>query len=325
VISGDGRLIAFVSEASNLVSGDTNGLPDVFVRDLETGKTELVSLTATGAPADGASFSPAISRDGNVIAFASNAGNLVPGDTNGTVDIFVRDRRAGTTERVSVSAAGLAGNGPSLSPAISDDGQVVAFQSVADNLVPGDANGEPDIFVRERPTGRTELVSAGAGGAAADGWSELPAISGDGSVIAFASSAGNLAPGDRNGAWDVFVRDRRSGKTEIASVTATGEAGAGSSLSASISGDGRFVAFLSEAGNLVAGGTAGSVDVFVRDRQTGTTERVSESVTGEAGNGWSGSPAISGDGRFVAFVSEATNLVAGDTNSRRDVFVVERQ
>jgi Tol biopolymer transport system component len=191
--------------------------------------------------------------------------------------------------------------------------------------MPGDTNDVADIFVRDRWTGRTERVSVGAGGALADGWSESPAISADGRLVAFASWANNMVSGDADYTWDVFVRDRQTGRTERVSVSAGGASPTGSSVSPAISGDGRFVAFQSTADNLVPGGTTGEPGVFLRDRESGTTQIVSIAHSGAQANGWSGSPAISGDGRLVAFASVASNLVAGDTNGRTDVFVAERE
>jgi Tol biopolymer transport system component len=324
-ISADGRLVAFVSDAGNLVPGDNNGQLDVFVRDWQAGRTELMSARPGGAPGNGASFSPAISDDGSVVAFASRASNLVTGDSNGVVDLFVRDRHTRTTELVSAGASGEPANGWSESPAISHDGQVIAFASAASNLVPGDTNGVVDLFARDRRTKTTELVSLSAEGEPANGGSAFPAISRDGQLVAFVSLADNLVTGDVNRAEDAFVRDRQAKTTQLASVTAGGAVPVGASVAVSMSDDGRLIAFQSGADNLVAGDLNGEPDIFVRDRQTGTTERVSVTPGGEAARGWSGEPSISGDGRVVAFASDADNLVAEDTNGRLDVFVAERE
>jgi Tol biopolymer transport system component len=318
-ISTDGRFIAFASWASNLVPEDTHGQSNVFVWDRQTGSTELVSMSPSGAPANGWTwYAPAISADGRFVAFASSANNLVPGYEGG---IFVRDRQAGKTELVSVAANGALASGYSSSPSISADGRFVAFQSWADNLVPGDTDGDNDIFVRDRQTGKTELVSVNLSGAPAGG--NFPAISGDGRFVAFASWSGNLVPGDTSSTFDVFVRDRQAGKTELVSVSLSG-APAGASGWPALSGDGRFVTFQSGGDSLVPGDTIGGYQIFVRDRNTGTTEMVSVTPGGVPANEESGFPAISADGRSVAFESDADNLVPGDTNGRRDVFVTER-
>ncbi len=290
-----------------------------------SGVTSRVSVASDGRQGNADSpysyAPPAISADGRFVAFDSYASNLVAGDTNRKGDVFVRDRLAGVTQRVSVGAGGQAKN-YSYSPAISADGRFVAFFSAASNLVAGDTNGKGDVFVRDRLAGVTQRVSVGAGGQANNG-SYIPAISADGRFVAFYSAASNLVPGDTNMAFDVFVRDRLAGVTRRVSVGAGGQ-GNDSSGNPAISADGRFVAFGSSASNLVAGDTSGTGGVFVRDRLAGVTWRVSVGVGGQASNGSGFHPAISADGRFVAFESSASNLVAGDTNRAEDVFVRDR-
>jgi Tol biopolymer transport system component len=237
--------------------------------------------------------------------------------------------RAGTTERVSVSSSGEEGNAQSGLPCVSADGRFVAFHSGATNLVPGDTNGWADVFVHDRLTGTTDRVSVSSSGEQAN-WtpyalsSKFPSISSDGRFVAFSSFATNLVPGDTNGREDVFVHDRLTGVTERVSVSSSGQQGNADSLTSSISADGRFVAFCSLANNLLPGDTNGCGDIFVHDRLTGATERVSVSSSGEPGNGGSYDPCISQDGRFVAFDSWSSNLVPGDTNGFEDVFVRDR-
>ena len=321
-LSANGRFVAFYSEARNLVPGDTNGQADVFVRDRRTGTTRRVSLGSGGSQSNGASVQPALSADGRFVAFISDATNLVPGDTNGLTDVFVRDRQTGTTRRVSLGAGGAQGNWGSVEPAVSADGRFVAFTSLADNLVPGDTNGiTADVFVRDRQTGTTRRVSVGPGGVQSDGNSQFPALSADGRFVAFWSQATNLVPTDTNGTADVFVRDRQTGTTRRVNVGPGGVQANDISFYLALSADGRFVAFSSFATNLVPGDTNGSYDVFVRDRQKGTTRRVSLGPGGAQGNDSSYDPAVSADGRFVAFSSDASNLVPGDTNGFTDVFV----
>jgi Tol biopolymer transport system component len=324
-ISADGRFVAFQSTASNLATGDTNDVYDVFVRDRQTGITARVSVGTGGTQGDQDSFFPSISADGRFVAFESFADSLVAGDGNGAPDVFVHDRQTGTTERVSVAAGGGSGNGSSYFPAISADGRFVGFTSGASNLVAADTNGVTDAFVRDRQTGTTARVNLGPGGAQANGASELSSISADGRFAAFASTASNLIAGDTNGFSDVFVRDLQIGTTERVSVSTDGAQGNTASYSYSISGDGRFVTFYSNATSLVAGDTNGVPDAFVRDRQLGTTERVSVATNGAQGNARSDAPRVSTDGRFVAFFSDATNLAAGDTNGSSDVFVRDLQ
>jgi WD40 repeat protein len=329
-INLDGRLVVFMSVASNLVSGDTNGTNDVFVRDRQTGVTERVSVGSAGQQGDDTSFEPAISGDGRFVAFASFASNLVAGDTNGSIDVFVHDRVTNVTERVSVDSAGREGGSSSDRPAISGDGRFVAFESSASNLVADDTNDTGDIFVHDRLTGRTERVSVDSAGAQANFDSMDPAISADGRFVAFTSFASNLVPGDTNGSdgicmGEVFVHDRQTGITERVSIDSTGQPGNGSSVLPAISADGRFVAFWSSANNLVTGDTNEADDIFVHDRRTGVTERISVDSAGQQGNGASMFPAISGKGRFVSFMSSASNLVGDDTNGQYDVFVHDRQ
>ena len=225
-----------------------------------------------------------------------------------------------STKRVSVDSLGAQGIGDSEGPSISAHGRFVAFYSSAANLVGSDTNGARDVFVRDRKTGKTTRVSVNSHGAQANGESFAAPISADGRFVAFLSSASNLVGGDTNGARDVFVRDRKAGKTRRVSVDSHGAQGNGDSFIPSISADGRFVAFYSDAANLVAGDGNAAGDGFVRDRKAGRTKRVSVASHGTQGNDTSFPPSISADGRFVAFTSLANNLVAGDTNGASDIF-----
>jgi len=357
-ISGDGRYVAFESDATNLVSGDTNAANDVFVRDRQAaGSTTRVSVATGGAEANGASYQPAMSSDGRYVAFHSEATNLVSGDTNGATDVFVRDRDtdvdgifdesgAVSTTRVSVDSAGAEANGASSQASVSSDGRYVAFESEATNLVSGDTNNAVDVFVRDRDTDgngifdeagavSTTRMSVSSGGAQGDGGSGGPAIDWNGRYVAFSSTAANLVAGDSNGAADVFVRDRQAGSTTRVSVSSGGAEANGASYDPAVSWDGRYIAFSSTSTNLVSGDTNGADDVFVRDRDTDadgifdelgavSTTRVSVDGAGVQGDAESSSPAISADGRYAAFYSYAGNLVSGDANGRRDVFVHDR-
>ncbi len=326
-ISDDLRYIAFESVASNLVPGDTNGRTDCFVKDRQTGITERVNVDSNGLEGNHGCYSPSISADGRYVAFPSGASNLVPNDTNGAMDVFLHDRETGVTERVSVDSTGQEANGSNVHTIISADGRYVAFYSTATNLVPGDTNGTTDVFVHDRVTGITERVSVDSSGQEANGGSGGPSISSDGRYVAFGSAASNLVPGDTNGTSDVFVHDRVTGLTERVSVDSNGQEAnglnrlTGSSVYETISGDGRYVVFISEASNLVTGDTNGIRDIFVHDRVTGMTERVNVDNNGEEANGLSINATISADGRYVAFDSYASNLVPGDTNASQDVFV----
>jgi Tol biopolymer transport system component len=324
-ISADGRYVAFWTDADNLVPGDTNVIHDIFVHDRETGVTERVSVSSAGVQGNNWSAVPSISADGRYVAFESWASNLVPGDLNAFGDVLVHDRQTGVTERVSVDSSGAEGNDRSWFPSISADGRYVAFESSANNLVPGDTNGAPDVFVHDRQTGVTERVSVDSSGLQGSSPSVVPSISADGRHVAFTSFASNLVPGDTNSERDVFVHDRQTDETDRISVSSIGAEGIGWSEEASISADGRFITFSSLADNLVVGDTNGQRDIFVNDRQTGETKRASLSSSGVQGNHTSFSSSISADGRHVAYCSAANNLVPGDTNTFSDAFVHDRQ
>ncbi len=342
-VSRDGNLVAFYSEATNLVDGDTNGMADVFVRtrDLGVGSafgaTEIISRAADGAPANGMSLYPSLSADGRYVAFQSFASNLVVGDTNDAADIFVHDRQTGRTERVCSS---VQPNRFSYSPALSADGHSIAFASAATNLVAGDTNGFIDIFVCRRnaadgsfATGSVRRVSVSTAGQQGNHDSIVPAISGSGCVVAFKSEADNLVPNDRNNAVDVFARDLGADAIEVISASAL----AGSVLSdgvtandgsfpPSVSGSGRFIAFGSFATNLLVGDVNGFASVYVRDRQTGGIRLVDLNAAGKQADSGTpdAPPAVSLDATRIAFVSSAANLApAGlDRNRTNDVFAV---
>ena len=324
VVSADGRFAAFSSSASDLVAGDTNGESDIFVHDRQTGTTTRVSVGADGVQADGPSFSvPFLSDDGRFVTFNSDAANLVAGDTNNATDAFVHDRQTGTTTRVSVGANGVQGNGRSILPFISGDGRFVAFESDA-ALVTDDANALGDVYLHDRETGATTRVSTGPEGSDGDRWSGVPSLSRDGRFVAFLSEATNFVAEDTNDAADAFVYDRQAGTTTRVSVGPDGAEGDADTGYPIVSADGRYVTFQSDATNLVTGDTNNVTDVFVHDREAKTTERISVATGGAEGDASSDAPWISGDGRFVAFVSEASNLVPSDTNGRPDAYVRDR-
>jgi len=323
-ILADGRFVAFGSNASNLVTGDLNGVRDVFVHDLQTHTTTRISVSLDGTPENGYSQNPSLSADGRYVAFHSYASNLVTGDTNGVADVIVRDLQTYTTTRVSVSSAGLQGDKASTYPAISADGRYVAFHAVATTLVPGDSNGVSDVFIHDLQTHTTTRVSVSSAGDQGDSGSEYPSISSDGRYVAFSSSATNLVTGDSNEDDDVFVRDLQEGTTFLVSVSSAGAQGDLDSSHPSISTNGRYVAFHSFATNLVPGDTNDQSDIFIRDLTEGTTTRVSIAPEGTQTDGNSYNPSVSSDGTWVAFQSTATNLVYGDTNAVSDVFVSSR-
>jgi Tol biopolymer transport system component len=310
-MSPDGRYVAFQSDASNLVPGDTNG-GDAFMRDLRTGVTSRISLSNRGRQGnDGSSF-PKLSDNGRYVAFLSGAANLVPVDTNQLEDIFVRDRRAGTTSRVNISSRGAQANGYTNSLTMSGDGRYVTFFSAASNLVPGDTNGENDLFVHDRRTGITSRANVSTRGTQANDATHNGSISGNGRYIVFDSRASNLSPADTNDVFDVFLRDLRTGTTSRVDTSTPGRPSDGAYYPA-ISADGRHIAFQPSTGD--------GNDVFVRDRRAGITRPVTVAIDGGRPNGQSYQMAINADGRCISFSSRASNLVPDDTNDTWDVFV----
>jgi Tol biopolymer transport system component len=325
-ISASGRYVAFLSDATNLVKGDTNGVTDVFVRDRKSGRTVRVSVSSRGKQANGlSSYTPSISADGSRIAFYSEATNLVAHDSNGVGDVFLRDLEARKTFRVSVKTNGGQANGPSSEPDISPNGAFVAFTSEANNLAPSDGNGAIDIFVRKLGSSpRTTRVSVSTTEAEGGGPSDRAALSSTGRFVVFESSAEDLVANDSNAQDDVFIRDRKKGTTSLVSIAGPVSGptqGNGLSRAADVSGDGRFVTWMSDSTSFVAEDTDPTRDIYLRDRQLKTIILVSVSMADTGGNDSSIFPAISSDGRFAIFSSPATNLVANDTNSANDAFL----
>jgi Tol biopolymer transport system component len=322
-ISGDGSTIVYQSEATNLTSDDSNGQADVFASDAATGTTARVSIAAGGIQANSFSFGPSVSADGATVVFESAASNLVAGDNNSVADIFAFDVASGTTTRVSVATGGTEGNKRSINPAISADGSTIVYQSYASNLVAGDTNGSADVFAYDVGSGTTTRVSVATGGTEGNDGSHDPAVSADGSIIVYWSTASNLVAGDTNGAEDVFAYDAASATTTRVSVGPGGAEGNGGSYAPSVTADGGTIAFQSDASNLVVGDTNADSDVFAYNVASGTTARVSVGPGGAEGNGTSGNETVSADGSTVVYESGASNLVAGDTNGAKDVFAYD--
>ncbi len=323
VVSGNGQFVVFESDATNLVSGDSNGVMDIFVRDRLRGTTSRVSVSGTGEQSDGLSANAAISHDGRFVVFESNAGNLVADDTNNTTDIFLHDRLTGVTERISDTSEFGEANMDSHSPVISADGRYIAYYSFADNLVAGDSNGAYDVFVYDRIQALTVRVSVSGAGAQANGDSYFPQISADGGYVSFASFADNLVAGDTNGRYDVFVYDLLNRTTEIVSVNTAGVLADNHSFFSSLSGDGRYVAFESSAANLSPGDFNRRTDIFLRDRLNQTTQRISLFSDGRSPFGASTSPRINSAGTLVGFASAVDLLIGVDTNTREDVYLYD--
>ncbi len=319
-ISSDGRYVAFESEASNLVPGDTNGERDVFRKDLQTGAIVLCSTDSVGTLGNGWSYHASISSDGRYVSFTSAATNLMPGDTGGFPDIFRKDLETGALVCCSIDSSGVLGDNVSGASSISSDGRYVAFNSAASNLVPGDTFGTHDVFRKDLETGAFTCCSVGSTGAPRDGISIGPSISSDGRYVAFYSYATNLVSGDNNGTYDVFRADVETGAVVRCSTDSAGAEANGISYYCSISSDGRYVAFESYASNLVPGDSNGTYDVFRKDLETGAVVRCSTDSMGTEGGGGGNRPSINSDGRYVAFSSGASDLVLWDTNDNSDIF-----
>jgi len=318
-ISSDGRWIAFSSRANNLTVSDANGVEDIFVRDREFRSLELVSLNSLGEQGNALSGSPSISASGRFVAFASEATNLVAGDVNQATDIFVRDRLLHRTEMVSLNLTGGQWDGFSLDPFISGNGRFVTFRTFY-----RDGNDiHREVFVHDRETKLTERVSVNSLGHPGNGISYSSGISGNGQLIAFQSDSNNLVPGDTNHASDIFVHDRVAKTTTRVSVASDGSQANGFSLSASISSDGKIVAFSSAADNLTSEQT-NNFQIYTHDLQTGITELVSVDSTGIPGEYGGQNPSLSADGRYVGFLSQSTNLVPHDSNEAFDIFIHDR-
>ncbi|MHC5209554.1 MAG: TolB family protein [Planctomycetota bacterium] len=357
-ISEDGALIAFYSEATTLVAGDTNLVGDIFVYDRTAGTLTRASTASGGAQGNGQSSRPDLSGGGRYVAFQSDATNLVPGDTNLAQDAFVKDLLTGAIVRVSVSSTGVQANANSSRVRVSSTGRYVVYSSDASNLVAGDVNGWQDVFLHDRDTDgdgifdepgaiSTVIASRGAGGVQGNEESGVPVVSDDGRWVAFRSKATNFVPGDTNLESDVFVRDMQAGTTVRVSVSTGGGQGDLESSRPMMSADGRHVAFYSRATNLVPGDTnqhfdtvdgiwVPARDAFVRDRDTDgdgiydepgavKTVRVSVADDGSQANDRSEDPDISPDGRWVVFWTEATNIFGGDGNGElQDIVLHDR-
>lgn len=319
-ITPDGRYVAYWSWASNLVTGDTNGKADVYLRDLVGATTARVSINSSEQQGTGASPTDQdgtidISADGRYVAFSSTSPNF-GADADVSSDIFLRDRTAGTTELISVSSAEVSAAGDSYRPSMSADGRYVAFQSGAANLVASDTNAATDVFVRDRLSGGTTQrasVHDNEGQSPAGGFAAT--IADSGLKVVFTSSS-QLNSIDSNSASDIYVRDLSGATTTVGSVGTDGSA-AGFSQDGTISGDGATVAFQSTSPTALAGGNAWE---HIYTRKGSTTTRVTRSTAGTVATGTSSNPSLSTDGTVIAFDSKSPNLVTNDTGSFKDVF-----
>lgn len=320
-ISANGRYISFYSYTGNLVVGDTNAISDIFLHDRQTGKLSRVSIASNGTQANMESWDSSISADGRYIAFESVASNLVNGDTNDDLDVFVHDLQTGDTKLVSLSNDGESGKTGGGDPSISADGRYVAFDSLKSYLVNDDTNSCSDVFVHDLQSETTQRVSVTSDSIQGDYHSYAPSISANGRYITYTSESSNLVVDDTNESTDIFIYDRDNGVTTCVSNATDGTQGNNNSQNSSISGDGRFIVFSSDASNFVAEDTNNSSDIFIHDFVNSMTTIISKSLNGQRANNSSINPSISSNGLFVAFESEASNLVENDTNEKADIFV----
>ena len=329
IISGDGMWIAFRSEATNLVSGDTNSVSDIFLADVHDPAhpaVTRVSVGPGGVQANGFSGEPTISADGRFVAFSSFASNLAAGDTNQHNDVFRFDRTTGQVVLVSaVNGTTTPGNGTSFDPSISADGHFVSFHSDSSNFVGNDTNSNTDVFLRDINSNTTTLISVNqAGTGPGNQASTASSLSTTGQFVVFRSAASDLTPLDTNNNDDVFLRDTQTGTTTLLSInqgrTASGH---GLSKEPSVDQNGRFASFSSTANDLVSGDANNSSDVFVRDLQAGPITLLSMNAAGTgAANGLSSDPYVAANGQFVSYSSTATDLVSGVTvNGVQQVYV----
>jgi len=322
-ISADGRWVAFASAADNLVPGDTNDFPDIFVRDRVTGVTKRVSVTDAALQADGASSSPVISADGRWVAFTSYAANLSLGDLNfptGGADVFLHDMVTGHTVRVSTSALGLSTNGESDFPTISADGRYVGFDSTATDIVPGDTNKHGDVFVWDRDTQRTVRASVAADGTQADAGSGLASISADGTRIAFISAADNLVDDDSNGYKDAFVKDLRTGGVLRVDVASNGKQAQGDAQDVALSPDAGSVAFTT-AWPMTPDDLNFSPDVYRHDLMTNQTTLLSRLGPDSGDVGYAYGASLDSSGDQIVF----TAAIPGTNAAGSQVYLWDRR
>lgn len=324
-ISADGRYVVFRSNANNLVPEDTDDLEDVYVRDLQENQTILVSRASTpvGPKGNGGSFNASISADGSRVAFRSEATNLSPEDSDPVPDIYVRDLRSNETILVSRASGstGAKGTGTSEFPVISGNGNRVAFRSESPNLSPDDTDTTEDIFLRDLSSSETVLVSRAAGtGPKGNARSTFVSLSADGNTVAFDSQSSNLHPDDTTPDADVFARDMATGALELVSRAsgATGAKGVPGSSEPSVSGDGRLIAFQSAASNLDPDDTDGTLDVYVRDMRTFSTEALSPALVNPYNRSFEAQ--IAAGGSLVAFQADAGTAGSGASVPPSDVF-----
>jgi len=324
-ISANGRFVTFTARTN----GPPDGVWETFLYDRVTTALTQTSVHLPGGSAGEGSGDIGNATDsGQVVVFSSASDNLVPGDTNGEPDVFLRDLAAASTRRINVTPEGEASSiGGAGSRSSSGDGRFIAMLSNA-SITPEDSNFTWDAYVKDLSTGQVSRISASTTGGDADVGvvvTSFPQVSQNGLFAAFASDSTNLVNSDTNGATDVFVRDLALNQNELVSVATAGTQGNGPSHGPALSADAALIAFVSTANNLVPGDTNNLADIFVRDRAGNTTQRVSVGSAAVQANGDSDTPAISADGRYIVFASDADNLAPGDSGGYPNIFRHDRQ
>lgn len=323
-VSQDGRYVAFDTTANDIISGDTNGQPDVFVRDRKLNTIARVDVSNTGGQLANGANEFRMSANGRFVGFIYKGADIGVGSTNGKFQLYVRDLKNNTTELISTtSSGGLANDTVSSKFEISADGRYVVFSTTSTNIVPNDTNGYSDVFIRDRRLGTTTLLSKTPSGNVGNLSSLRPAISCDGAYVAFLSSASNLVSGDTNGFQDVFLVDRVN-NDKISDITINANDYSGSNMEMDISCNGEKLLFTSGASNLVVGDTNNQTDIFAYNIPDGGFNRVNVDSAGNESTGsapWMSQNSLDFSGRYVVFYSSASNLVSGDTNNATDVFL----
>ena len=321
-ISSDGKYVVFTSNSSNLVSGDTNAKTDAFIHNMATGNTDLISKNVSGTISNGYTETPDITFDGRYVVFSSYATNLVtsPSVTSGN-HIYLKDLSNGTVKLLSQSSTGSVANADSWNPRISCEGRTVVFQSYANNLVSGDTNNpslsKSRIYVEDLLNGIDPVYITGTG----NDNMVYPSVSCNGNYVGFSSDASNLVSGDTNSSQDTFIFDRNTSTIERISINSSSTQGNDSSYGLpGISNDGRYVVFSSDATNFASGDTNGVVDIFLRNREAGTTELLSRNSGGTISNGNNSGADLSSDGRYATYASYSNNLVSGFSNTNTSIF-----
>lgn len=328
-INSSGTLIGYSSYATDLVADDTNNLKDIFVSEV-SGQTYRVNVASDGSESNGLSIHPAIASQSRIIAFESSATNLVTNDNNNRSDIFIHELDSAVTERVSISTLGVESDQHSRSPAISQDGRYVVFENSSDVLVTGDTNNSQDIFMRDRQTNETVLVSLDDAGIQANGGSSHPDISANGRYVVFQTSANNLVQDDTNAQQDIYRKDMQTGQIERISLDISGAQFSNvDSIMPKMSSNGQFVAFITETPlsdpnkNYSKGVSNQVFNVYVRDLAKQMTRKLSDTQNGDNLIEPIYSMDISDDGSTVLFATESRAFTLQDNNNNSDIYGVD--